>query len=91
MVCFSGTKARERGSEVKYITERAVFSLGPRGLVLDEVAPGIDIQTQVLNLCDFPVEVSPNITIMDSRLFREARLNLVLPEASRRRRTLIRR
>jgi acyl CoA:acetate/3-ketoacid CoA transferase len=91
MVCFSGTKARERGAEVKYITERAVLSLGPRGLVLDEVAPGIDIQSQVLNLCDFPVEVSPKITTMDSRLFREERLGLQLAEAPRKRRALIRR
>jgi propionate CoA-transferase len=90
MVCFSGAKARERGSEVKYITERAVFSLGPDGLVLDEVAPGIDIQTQVLDLCDFPVEVSPNIAIMDDRLFREERMGLQLAEAPRKRRALIR-
>jgi propionate CoA-transferase len=89
MVCFSGQRARERGSEVKYITERAVFSLGPHGLVLDEVAPGIDIQTQILDLCDFPVEVSPNIVSMDSRLFREDKMNLQLADTPRRRRTLI--
>jgi propionate CoA-transferase len=89
MVCFSGKKARERGCDVKYITERAVFSLGPQGLVLDEVAPGIDIQTQILDLCDFPVEVSPNIVTMDSRLFQEEKMNLQLVDPPRRRRTFI--
>jgi propionate CoA-transferase len=91
MVCFSGTRAGERGSEVKYITERAVFSRGPHGLVLDEVAPGIDVESQILDLCDFAIEVNPNLTIMDRRLFREERLNLQLAETPRKRRALIRR
>lgn len=90
MVCFSGTKARERGCEVKYITERAVFHLGPDGLVLDEIAPGIDVQTEVLDLSDFPIAVSSDLVTMDARLFREEPMKLELAPAPRRGRTLIR-
>jgi propionate CoA-transferase len=52
-VSFSGEVAAESGRDVLYVTERAVFQLTPTGLRLTEVAPGIDIQTQVLNLIDF--------------------------------------
>jgi len=55
-VCFSGTEALARGQRVLYVTERCVFELGPRGLVLTEVAPGLgvaDIRAAVD--CDFEV------------------------------------
>lgn len=70
MVCFSGRRAVEKGHEILYMTERAVFRLEQDGLVLEEVAPGIDYQTQVLDLIEFPVRVSPNLKEMDDRLFR---------------------
>jgi propionate CoA-transferase len=41
-VCFHGPSAAARGQQVLYVTERAVFTLGPDGLRLSEVAPGID-------------------------------------------------
>ncbi len=49
-VSFSGANAVSRGQLVHYITERAVFALSPEGLELIEVAPGIDVQTQVLRV-----------------------------------------
>jgi propionate CoA-transferase len=52
-VSFSGAVAAESGREILYVTERAVFELTANGLRLTEVAPGIDIQTQILNLIDF--------------------------------------
>ena len=52
-VSFSGAVAAESGREILYVTERAVFELTAKGLRLAEVAPGIDIQTQILNLIDF--------------------------------------
>ena len=52
-VSFSGAVAAESGREILYVTERAVFELTTKGLRLTEVAPGIDIQTQILNLIDF--------------------------------------
>lgn len=61
----------ERGQKAWIVTERAVFSVAPDGLVLEEVAPGIDVQTQVLDLMAFPpVRVTTPLRLMDAQLFR---------------------
>lgn len=52
-ISFSGDYARQRGREVLYVTERAVFRLCADGVELIEIAPGIDLQSQVLDLLDF--------------------------------------
>jgi propionate CoA-transferase len=52
-VCFHGPTAFQRGQRVHYITERAVFELTPAGLALVELAPGIELQRQVLDLMEF--------------------------------------
>ena len=53
MISFSGHRSRQVGQQVLYVTERAVFRLVDDGLELIEVAPGIDLQKQVLDLMDF--------------------------------------
>ena len=63
-VSFSAKNAHQSGQRVLYVTERCVFQLGERGLVLTEVAPGVDPQTQILDLLGFPVEVSPELKPM---------------------------
>ena len=61
-ITFSGDQAIKRGQEVLYVTERAVFELRPDGLHLIEVAPGIDVQADVLDRIGFkPAGVSPNL------------------------------
>lgn len=70
MVAFSGNHALKAGQEVLYVTERAVFTLTPDGLELLEIAPGVDLDKHVLELIPFPVKVSPNLKLMDERLFR---------------------
>ena len=51
-ITFSGKYANKVGQPVMYITERAVFELREDGVYLTEVAPGIDIQTQILDHMD---------------------------------------
>lgn len=59
-ISFNAQRAFRRGQEVLYVTERAVFRLGPGGLELIEVAPGIDLRRQVLDLLPFaPLVVEP--------------------------------
>lgn len=52
-VCFHGPSALARGHQVLYVTERAVFELTPSGLGLLEVAPGFDVQREVLDQMEF--------------------------------------
>ncbi len=47
-ISFSAKNAHANGQEVLYVTERCVFRLGPRGLELAEVMPGIDVEKDIL-------------------------------------------
>mgnify|MGYP002737285630 CR=1 FL=1 len=68
-VTFSGAYAGETGQPVLYVTERCVFRLTGRGLELTEVAPGVDIERDILAHMDFrPVVENPRL--MDARIFR---------------------
>lgn len=58
------------GQEARVITERAVFEVTPDGLILIEVAPGIDMRRDVLDRIGFPVRLAEEITVMDAGLFR---------------------
>ncbi|MBI3954349.1 MAG: acyl CoA:acetate/3-ketoacid CoA transferase [Chloroflexi bacterium] len=69
-ICFSGRDMHRRGKEVLYVTERAVFKLGPSGPVLVEVAPGIDVEREVLGQMGFRSAIAPDLKTMDQRLFR---------------------
>ena len=73
---FSGHQALKYGKEILYVTERAVFSLSPEGLVLKEAAPGIDIERQILGKMDFTPLRSSSVHPMDSRLFRREKMGL---------------
>ncbi len=60
-ISFNGRLARERGQQVRYITERAVFALEDDGLVLTEVAPGIDVERDVLGQMGFRPRVADDV------------------------------
>lgn len=66
---FNGGIAREKGQEILIVTERAVFELCREGVKLIEIAPGIDLRTQVLDLMDFEPIVSADLKQMDMKLF----------------------
>ena len=67
---FSGAYARERGQSVWFVTERAVFRLADRGLELVEIAPGIDLERDVLDQMDFRPAIADDLATMDPALFR---------------------
>ncbi|CCE97948.1 similar to propionate CoA-transferase [Sinorhizobium fredii HH103] len=83
-VTFSGRRAIEQGQDITYVTERCVMKLTPEGIVLTEIAPGVDLQTHILDQSEFPLIVSNEIKVMDAALFHEAPLELTLPAKPRR-------
>ncbi|MHA1151335.1 MAG: acyl CoA:acetate/3-ketoacid CoA transferase [Alphaproteobacteria bacterium] len=78
-ITFSGRNALERGQQVLYITDRAVFRLTAEGMELVEIAPGIDLERDLRDRIGFPIRVSDALTTMDARLFQDRPMNL-LPE-----------
>ncbi len=69
-ISFNGKLSRAKGQEVVIVTERAVFELVPKGVMLTEIAPGIDLKKEVLSLMDFKPIISKNLKIMDKDLFK---------------------
>lgn len=76
-VTFSGEYAQSVGQPVLYVTERAVFKLTPEGVELTEVAPGIDIEKDILAHMGFK-PIIKDYKLMDERLFREEKMGLTL-------------
>jgi acyl CoA:acetate/3-ketoacid CoA transferase len=77
-VTFSGRRAREQGQHVTYVTERCVIRLRPEGLTVEEIAPGVDLERDVLGQAKIPLCVSPDLRPMDGRLFRPEPMGLRL-------------
>lgn len=80
-ITFSGKIALERGLDVRYITERAVFTLKEDGLHLIEIARR-RFTKDILDKMDFTPVISPELKLMDERLFIDAAMGFVLPEAA---------
>ncbi|MCD8011305.1 MAG: acyl CoA:acetate/3-ketoacid CoA transferase [Lachnospiraceae bacterium] len=68
-ITFGGKQAMKNGQEVIYITERAVFRLRPEGLELCEIAPGLDVERDVIAHMGFRPIISSGLKEMDCRLF----------------------
>lgn len=73
---FSGRYAAERGQPVLYITERCVFELSPNGMLLTEIAPGIDLERDILAQMDFKPEISPQLKTMAASIFKPESMGL---------------
>ncbi|SHK22634.1 propionate CoA-transferase [Anaerobranca californiensis DSM 14826] len=77
-ITFSGEYANDVGQPVLYITERAVFKLSKEGLVLTEIAPGVDLQKDILDQMEFKPIIAEDLKVMDERIFREEKMGLTL-------------
>ena len=75
---FSGDEAVRRGQKVFYVTERAVFRRTGKNDVLEliEIAPGIDLQKDVIDQLEFTPVISPNLKSMDPRIFKDDKMNV---------------
>lgn len=78
-ISFSAAQAVSVGQPVTYVTERAVFVLTQDGLELTEIAPGLDLERDVLAHMDFLPSISAELSEMDARLFANGHIGLTLP------------
>jgi propionate CoA-transferase len=75
-VSFSGKRAVAQGQDATYVTERCVIRLTSDGLVVAEIAPGIDLARDVLDQAATPLAVAPDLREMDARLFQPGLMGL---------------
>jgi propionate CoA-transferase len=73
-VTFSGTYARRQGREVWYVTEAAVFRLTEEGIRLEEIAPGLDLERDILPQLGFVPPIANPLGTMPSEIFAEGPL-----------------
>jgi propionate CoA-transferase len=83
-ITFSGRRALAQGQSVRYVTERCVVELRSEGLTVVEIAPGVDLQRDVLDRADFELRVADDLAIMDSHLFDPKPMGLALGRAAER-------
>lgn len=79
-ITFSAQSAIAKKQNILYITERAVFRLAETGLELIEIAPNIDLEKDILQQMEFTPGISDHLKIMDERIFKEEKMNLILQE-----------
>ncbi len=75
-VTFSGQRAQATGQSVLYVTERCVFRLGPKGPELIEIAPGVDLERDLLAKMRFRPEIAADLREMDAAIFSRTPLGL---------------
>ncbi|HAH86139.1 MAG TPA: acyl CoA:acetate/3-ketoacid CoA transferase [Armatimonadetes bacterium] len=75
-ITFNGGYAKKCGHRVLYITERAVFEMRAEGVTLIEIAPGLDLQKDILDHMGFKPAIAPDLKLMDERIFYEKLMGL---------------
>jgi len=68
-ITFSGEYAAKSGRKIVYVTERAVFELRPEGLTLIEIAPGLDLEKDVLSMMNFKPVIASDLKEMPKEIF----------------------
>ncbi len=79
-ITFSGHRGVLQNQDVTYVTERAVLKLTREGIVLTEIAPGVELQANIIEQSEIPLIISPKLKTMDANLFATATLGLKLHE-----------
>jgi len=74
-ITFSGKTAQQGNQQIFYITERCVFTLTSEGIELIEIAPGIDLEKDILAQMEFK-PIIKNLRLMDERIFKPAPMGL---------------
>lgn len=75
-ITYSAEYGLESGQNVAFITDRCVMKPSDKGLVITEVAPGVDIQKDIIDQMEFEPIVAEDVKIMDIRLFKEELMGL---------------
>lgn len=75
-ITFNGDLARRKGQKVIYVTDLCVFELKRDGLELIEIAPGLDLQRDILPLIQFDVDIAADLKISDPMIYRPGRMGL---------------
>ena len=75
-ITFSGNRARKLKQPVMYITERAVFELKEDGLHLTEIAPGINLEKDILSNMEFKPIIDKNLKVMEEKIFLDKLMGL---------------
>ena len=76
-ITFSADQAIKNNQEILYVTERCVFKLTKDGVMLTEIAPGIDLEKDILSHMEYKPLISDNLKLMDERIFREEKMNIL--------------
>jgi propionate CoA-transferase len=77
-ISFSGRRGVAQGQDVTYVTERCVMKLTLEGIVVTEIAPGVELQSNILDQSEFPLIVSPQLKLIDRALFLPEKMELKL-------------
>ncbi|MGH1480911.1 MAG: acyl CoA:acetate/3-ketoacid CoA transferase [Geminicoccales bacterium] len=75
-VSFSGRRAVAQGQDVTYVTERCVIELTSDGLLVTEIAPGVDLDRDIIDQAATPLKIAADLKEMDERLFQPALIGL---------------
>ncbi len=80
-VSFSGRRAVQQGQQILYVTERCVMRLTPDGVEVIEIAPGFELERDILGQADFPLLVAKDLKRTPERLYHQGLIGLALDGA----------
>lgn len=75
-ITFSAEESLENGQNVIFVTERCVFALREGGIVLVEIAPGVDLERDILDQMEFVPRIAEDLKTMDLRIFQEGLMGI---------------